>query len=130
MQLIKTNKFSKQYEYAYHFDATKFGLWLKNNYCIPRGVKHIQEDIKNIEQNEDGITSLNNKYKADLYIDCTGFKSMLLGETLKEPFESFENMLPNNSAWAAKINYTNKEKELVPYTNCTAYNNGWIWNKT
>ena len=53
---------------------------------------------------------------------------MLLGETLKEPFESFENMLPNNSAWAAKINYTNKEKELVPYTNCTAYNNGWIWN--
>ena len=128
MQLIKTNKFSKQYEYAYHFDATKFGLWLKNNYCIPRGVKHIQEDIKNIEQNEDGITSLNNKYKADLYIDCTGFKSMLLGETLKEPFESFENMLPNNSAWAAKINYTNKEKELVPYTNCTAYNNGWIWN--
>ena len=62
-----TDKFNKQYEYAYHFDATKFGLWLKNNYCIPKGVKHIQEDIKTIEQNEDGITSLNNKYKADLY---------------------------------------------------------------
>jgi len=128
MQLIKTNKFNKQYEYAYHFDATKFGLWLKNNYCIPRGVKHIQEDIKSIEQNEDGITSLNNKYKADLYIDCTGFKSMLLGEAMAEPFESFEDILPNNSAWATKINYIDKEKELVPYTNCTAYNNGWIWN--
>ena len=128
MQLIKTNKFSKKYEYAYHFDATKFVLWLKNNYCIPRGVKHIQEDIKSIEQNEDGITSLNNKYKADLYIDCTGFKSMLLGQTLLEPFESFEDMLPNNSAWATKIDYVDKEKELAPYTNCTAYNNGWIWN--
>jgi len=41
---------------AYHFDATKFGLWLKNNFCIPKGVKHILEDIKSIETNEDGIS--------------------------------------------------------------------------
>ncbi|HIF49853.1 MAG TPA: hypothetical protein EYQ68_08265, partial [Cytophagales bacterium] len=34
-----------------------------------------------------------------LYIDCTGFKSLLLGQALKEPFESYENILPNNSAW-------------------------------
>ena len=37
-------------------------------------------------------------------------------------------MLPNNSAWATRIPYTNKKKELNLYTNCTAYNNGWIWN--
>jgi tryptophan halogenase len=37
-------------------------------------------------------------------------------------------MLPNNSAWATRIPYKNKEKELVGYTNCTAIENGWVWN--
>ena len=68
---------------AYHFDATKFGLWLKEHYCKPKGVKHILEDVKTIETNEEGIVSLNNIHKADMFIDCTGFKSMLLGEKLK-----------------------------------------------
>jgi hypothetical protein len=113
---------------AYHFDATKFGLWLKENYCLPRGVKHIKEDITSIEKDDNGIKSLNKKHTADLYIDCTGFKSLLLGETLKEPFESYSDMLPNNSAWATRIPYENKEEELVPYTNCTALGNGWVWN--
>lgn len=113
---------------AFHFDATKFGLWLKEKYCIPKGLNYIQDDIKTIEQDKDGIKSLNNKYKADLFIDCTGFKSLLLGETFKEPFESLENLLPNNSAYATKLPYKNKKEELNLYTNCTAYNNGWIWN--
>jgi flavin-dependent dehydrogenase len=113
---------------AYHFDATKFGLWLKDKLCIPRGVNHILDDINSVEKNEDGIISLNNKYKADLFIDCTGFKSLLLGENLKEPFNSYTDLLPNNSAWATRIPYVNKEKELVSYTNCKAVENGWIWN--
>ena len=127
MAYVNHHKFDKkECTYAYHFDATKFGLWLKNNYC--KKIKHIVEDVVSVEQDETGITSLNNKYKADLYIDCTGFKSLLLGKSLKEPFESHADMLPNDSAWATKIKYKNKEKELVPYTNCTAIENGWVWN--
>ena len=127
MAYVNQNKFDiNQVTRAYHFDATKFGLWLKNNYC--KKIKHIIDDVVSIEQDKNGITSLNNKYKADLYIDCTGFKSLLLDKTLKEPFESYSDMLPNDSAWATKIQYKNKEKELVPYTNCTAIENGWVWN--
>jgi tryptophan halogenase len=127
MAYVNQNKFDiDQVQRAYHFDATKLGLWLKNNYC--KKIKHIVEDIVSIEQDENGIKSLNNKYKADLYIDCTGFKSLLLDKTLKEPFESYSDMLPNDSAWATKILYKDKEKELVPYTNCTAIENGWVWN--
>ena len=127
MAYVNQNKFDiDQVQRAYHFDATKFGLWLKNNYC--KKIKHIVEDVVSIEQDENGIKSLNNKHKADLYIDCTGFKSLLLDKTLKEPFESYSNMLPNDSAWATKILYEDKEKELVPYTNCTAIENGWVWN--
>ena len=138
MALVKQNKFFKNEDEkipfavnkdtAYHFDATKLGLWLRDHYCIPRGVKHIKEDIDTIEQDENGIISLNKKHKADLFIDCTGFKSLLLGETLKEPFESYSHMLPNNKAWATRIPYTDKEKELRTYTNCTALGNGWVWN--
>jgi flavin-dependent dehydrogenase len=115
-------------ESAYHFDAKLFADWLKNKFCIPKGLEYIQEHIEDIQQDEDGIKSLNGKHEADLYIDCTGFKSILLGKTLGEPFESYEDLLPNNSAWATRIEYKDKKKELVPYTNCTAYNNGWIWN--
>ena len=120
--------FDFQYHTAYHFDATKFGLWLKENYCIPKGVKHILEDVNTIETNEDGITSLNNTHKADMFIDCTGFKSLLLGDTLKEHFNDYSKLLPNNKAWATRVPYKDKEKELLPYTNCTAIENGWVWN--
>jgi len=112
---------------AFHFDATKFGLWLRDFYCLPKGVVHIKEHIDTIKQNENGIESLNEKHKADLYIDCTGFASILLGKTLKVPFESYSDILPNNTAWATRIPYKNKRKELVNYTDCRAVENGWIW---
>ena len=122
------NKFEENTPYAYHFDATKFGAYLRDHYCIPKGVVHIQEDVKTINTDDDGVCNLNDKYKADLYIDCTGFQSLLLDKTLKEPFESYSDMLPNNSAWATRIPYTNKEEQLEPYTNCTALGHGWVWN--
>jgi len=128
MAYVNANKFDPhKCDFAYHFDATKFGIWLRDNFCVPRGVKHIKEEINTIEQSEKGIKSLNNKYTANLFIDCTGFKSLLLGKTLKEPFNSFSDLLPNDSAWATHIPYKNKEKELVGYTNCTAIENGWVW---
>ncbi len=113
---------------AYHFDATKFGLWLRDHYCKPRGVNHILEDVNTVEMNDNGVESLNGKHKADLYIDCTGFKSLLLGKSLQVPFESYSDMLPNNSAWATRKPYKDKRNELVAYTNCTAIENGWVWN--
>tara|TARA_R110000803_G_scaffold47340_1_gene98801 strand:- start:1229 stop:2722 length:1494 start_codon:yes stop_codon:yes gene_type:complete len=127
MAYVNQNKFDiNEVSRAYHFDATKFGLWLKNKYC--KKIKHIVEDVVSIERDKNGIKSINKKYKADLYIDCTGFKSLLLDKTLKEPFESYDDILPNDSAWATKINYRNKEKQLKPFTNCTAIENGWVWN--
>ena len=51
---------------ALHFDATKFGLWLRDFYSIPKGVVHIKEHIDTIEQSENGeIESLNEKYKSN-----------------------------------------------------------------
>lgn len=141
--LYNTNKFSMNLTgefdnfdagdaVAYHFDASKFGMWLRDEYCKPNGVTHIVSTVVNIETDLNGITKLllenGLEVTADLFIDCTGFKSLLLAETLKEPFESLADILPNNRAWATRIPYKEKEKELEGYTNCTAIANGWCWN--
>jgi len=142
MELINQNKVCEKnnvfptwnftQDVAYHFDATKFGILLKEKFR-ELGGRILVENIVNIQRNEDGsIKQLDldtqNSVKGDLYIDCTGFKSLLLDKTLEEPFESYEDILPNNSAWATKQPYQDKEKELVGYTNCKAVENGWIWN--
>lgn len=117
---------------AYHFDAVKFGIWLKERYCLPRGVNHIQKEIVKIETDNNGISLLifedGNTFSGDLYVDCTGFKSMLLEETLGVEFESIEDQLLCNKAWAVQIPYVDKEKEIENFTNSTALGHGWVWN--
>jgi len=123
---------NKQTDVAYHFDSIKFGLWLKENYCLPLGVKLIADSVASIESNSSGIQCLTLKngteVKSDLFVDCTGFKSLLLAEEMKEPFVSYSDMLPNDYAWAVRLPYLNKEQELEPFTNSTALKNGWAWN--
>jgi flavin-dependent dehydrogenase len=143
MALIKKNKFSlnlnKEFDtfdpnddVAYHFDAVKFGIWLRENYCIPKNVIHKENTVVKVNFDESGVTNLvldsGESISADLYVDCTGWKSLLLGQTLEEPFDSLSDMLPNNRAWAAQVEYRDKDKELEGFTNCTAIENGWCWN--
>lgn len=129
----KFDNFDHTRHVAYHFDAVKFGRWLKDYICLPNGVNHIESTVIDIVKNEEiGIEYLKlengERITADLFIDCTGFKSLLLGQSLNEPFISFQDILPNNGAWATRIPYKNKEKEIEGYTNCTAIENGWCWN--
>jgi hypothetical protein len=117
---------------AYHFDATKFGAWLREQYCKPRGVTHISDTVVKILTTENGIEKLilesGNEISADLFVDCTGFNSILLAGALNEEFISYNDMLPNNKAIATRLPYKNKELELEPFTNSTAIGNGWVWN--
>jgi hypothetical protein len=117
---------------AYHFDAAKFGIWLRDNFSIPKGVQLIRDNVADIQIGSDGVEKLvlssGDSVSADLFIDCTGFQSLLLGKALGVNFDSYEDLLPNNSAWATRVPFTDKEAELEPYTNCTAIQNGWVWN--
>jgi tryptophan halogenase len=142
--LFETNKYSlnkfnefdnfdPKNDVAYHFDAIKFATWLRERYCKPRGVKHIQATVTDIKVNDDiGIEKLvlntGDEISAHLFVDCTGFRSLLIGQALKQEFYSYNHILPNNRAWACQVPYKNKEKELQGYTNCTAIQNGWVWN--
>ena len=140
MALVNNNKIYKGNELgnfifdrdvAYHFDATKFGLWLRDNICLPK-INHIKSEVKEIKTNDEGIESLTlyngDVITGDLFIDCTGFKSLLLEQTMKEPFISYNDIIPNNKAWATHVKYTDKSKQLEGVTNATALKNGWVWN--
>jgi flavin-dependent dehydrogenase len=143
MALMENNKFdlnqfgffgnyNPHTDVTYHFDATKFGIYLRDKVCIPRGVKVISAYVEKIITNKDGVEKLilntGEEVFSDLFIDCTGFKSLLLGDALKVPFISYEDMLPNNRAWATQLPYKDKENELEAVTNGTAIQNGWVWN--
>ncbi len=125
--------FSFKNDAAYHMDAALFGEFLREKYCEPRGVVYIKEHIEEIlladSGDIDGLKLRNGDIlEADLYLDCSGFKSMLLEEKLGVKFESFSQWLPNNRAWAVQVPYEDKELEMENVTDCVAVNNGWIWN--
>ena len=126
------NNFIPENDVAYHFDAIKFGQWLKETYCLPRGVTLVQNTVVNTTTNKDGVDELilesGEKITADLFIDCSGFKSMLLEGALGVPFTSYADILPNNKAWACQVPYVDQEIEMQNFTGCTAIGNGWCWN--
>ena len=128
---IELSTFNFKQDTSYQVDALEFGKWLLNKFRDDLKGTIIEDTVVDIKTNQDGIeylqTKQHGKITADLFIDCTGFKSLLLGEALKEPFESYEDILINNSAWAARKPYTDKVKEMKNYTNCTAIENGWVW---
>ena len=128
--VAEEGKFDVTSPFSFHFDAVKFGQFLKLNYC--EQVNHITANVIGCDKDNTGIKSLHldneNKIEADLFIDCTGFRSLLLGEYLEEPFIPFNHLIPNDSAWATQVPYSDKEKQLVAYTECTAIDNGWVWN--
>ena len=125
--------FSFRNDTAYHMDATLFGEFLKEKVCIPNGVVHIRANVEGVLQEEDGFVAglkLDNGdiIDADLYVDCSGFKSLLLEQTMGVEFESYSSHLPNNKAWVTHIPYAHKDREMENVTNCTAIGNGWVWN--
>ena len=117
---------------AYHMDAGLFGEYLKNNLCLPTGMQHIIDTVTDVTVDYNGVTGVvtekSGTLTADLYIDCSGFKSLLLEQALHVPFMPFSDTLLNDSAVATTIPYIDRDRELENYTSCTAIESGWVWN--
>jgi tryptophan halogenase len=118
---------------AYHMDAGAFGAYLRDTMCLPSGMRHLLDNVIDATLNEDGsineiLTENSGPLTADLYIDCTGFKSLLLEGKMGVEFKSFGDTLLNDRAIATVIPYIDKEREMENYTSCTAIEAGWVWN--
>ena len=136
----KLRLFDFEEDTAYHLDAELFGQYLKEKIAIPNGVLHIVDDVvgqvkpEGYYHKEHGefneiFTEKGLSIQADLFIDCTGFKSKLLEGSCGSQFVSFNNILANDTAWAVRLPYgENREEEMQNVTDCTALNNGWVWN--
>lgn len=129
----KLKDFDFNLDTAYHMDAEKFGKYLKDKIAIPNGVKHIEGTVVSWSLEKCGniksiTTDSGYLLESDLFIDCTGFKSLLLEKIQESHFISFKDTLMNDRALAAKIPYVNREEEMENVTNCTAIEHGWVWN--
>ena len=115
--------------YAYHFDATLYGQYLRR-FSERLGVQRIEGKIAKIRTDDisGDITGLQLDggalVEGDFFIDCTGMRSLLLGETLGVPYESWSHWLPCDSALAVQ---TTLVGEPVPYTRSIAHPWGWQW---
>ena len=114
-------------------NADKFGEYLRDNIAVPNGVHHIKGDVHNVIKTPDGnisavTTTDGGAISADLFIDCTGFRSLLLEQHMGVKFKPFSDMLFNDRALATHIEYDDKETQMECSTNCIALNNGWVYN--
>ncbi len=120
-------------KYAYHFDAQLFADYL-NEYSVPRGVKNILANVDDVAVSEDGkithVTLENgNKIKGDIFIDCTGFRALLIEKALGVEFDDYRQWLLCNQALVTQFDYENHFPGVIrPYTTCTAQSAGWIWD--
>lgn len=116
-------------DYGYHFDAEKLGQFLAKH-AKKLGVKHIQDQVCTIQQCEAGIESLQTEkhgiLHADLFVDCSGLKGVLIQQTLGEELLDYQNYLPNNRAVAIATNH-NPNTQTGSYTLSKALENGWVW---
>jgi hypothetical protein len=69
----------------------------------------------------------NGEIHGDLFVDCTGFRGMLLNKAMGEPFVSYQDTLPNDSAVALRVPADMEEQGIRPCTTATAQDAGWIW---
>ncbi|MFT6731839.1 MAG: tryptophan halogenase [Polaribacter sp.] len=128
-----TPEYAHVANYAYHLDAGKFAMFLQKHCVVKLGVKHILDHVTEINPTIDGdiesVTTKNNgKIEGDLFVDCTGFASLLLGQHYKIPFVSKKHILFNDTALAVQVPYSSESSPIASHTISTAQDSGWIWD--
>jgi tryptophan halogenase len=120
-----------QFPYAYQFEAALLAKYL-TTYAVERGVKHVTADVTKVNLDERGwissiTTAEHGDIDGDVYVDCTGFRGLLLNKALEVPFISYADTLPNDSAVALQVPQDMKARGILPCTTATAQDAGWIW---
>ena len=117
------------FDYAYHFDAGLYARYLRG-YAEARGVKRVEGRVVDVQLDGAsgaiaGITLDDGReLSAQFFVDCSGFRGLLIEGALQAGYENWQNWLPCDRAVAAP---SESEEELEPYTRSTAKMAGWQW---
>ncbi|QZH75699.1 MAG: tryptophan 7-halogenase [Erythrobacter sp.] len=115
--------------YAYHLDAGRYAAFLRQ-IAEAEGAVRIEGKIASVERHgESGDVSAllldsGERLEGDLFIDCTGFRALLIEGELQEGFEDWSHWLPMDGAFAVQ---TRQAGDPVPYTRAIAHGAGWQW---
>ena len=129
MSASAATKTIPELSYAYHFDASLFARMLRG-YAEERGVRRIEGMILDVEQDggSGDIAALllngERRIQGNFFIDCTGFRSLLLGKTFGVRYLDWSKWLPCNSALAVPCESSDAFR---PYTQAMSRNAGWQW---
>jgi tryptophan halogenase len=127
---IQDQDYHYRIRHAYHLDAGLFALFLRD-LAVARGVEHVLDDVQEVQQGENGfITALRLKERGlvpvQFVVDCSGFRSLVIGKVLEEPFEPYSDHLLCDSALAVQLPHPDPTR-LEPCTRSTALGAGWCW---
>lgn len=131
-KLRSSGNYSGVANYGYHLDAGTFSEFLKAH-CVEKLGVHLIKDkvIGVISQDNGDIAHVQTEHSgdiaADLFIDCSGFRSLLLGQHFGIPFLDKSAELPINSALAVQVPY-GEDRSIKSATISTAQEAGWIWD--
>ncbi|MBI3349991.1 MAG: tryptophan 7-halogenase [Burkholderiales bacterium] len=114
--------------YAYHFDAGRYARYLRR-LAEARGVRRTQGRITHATLGATGdvdavVLASGERIAGELFIDCSGFRALLIEETLKTGFDDWSHWLPCDRALAVPCEPV---APLTPYTRSTAHRAGWQW---
>ena len=118
-----------QVAYAYHFDAGLYAQYLRR-YAEARGVKRIEGEVVDVKlRGDDGFIEVvtlkdGTRLAGDLFVDCSGFRGLLIERALQAGYEEWTHWLPCNRAVAVPCEKTGR---ATPYTRSTARAAGWQW---
>lgn len=128
-----TPEYAAVANYAYHLDAGKFGVFMRKHCTERLGVRPVADHVTGIDAADNGdIASLQLKQQGvlagDLFIDCTGLQSLLLGKHYGVAFVPQKHILFNDRALAVQLPYADDNREIASQTISTAQSSGWIWD--
>lgn len=116
-------------QFAYHFDAGLYAQYLRK-FSEKLGVKRTEGMVSSVEQNRETgfieklVLKSGEVIEGDLFIDCSGFKGLLIQETLATGFEDWSHWLQSDSAVAVP---SERLEKTLPYTRSIAHSGGWQW---
>ncbi|WP_416307930.1 tryptophan halogenase family protein [Neptunicella sp. SCSIO 80796] len=130
---VSTAEYAYVANYGYHLDAGKFTELLRQHCINKLGVKHLIGHIEKVNSKECGdihsvTTPEQGEIEGDLFIDCSGFNALLIGQHFDIPFVSQKQFLFNDTALAVHVPYQQPQDPIASHTLSTAQSSGWIWD--